>query len=304
MHKKRDFLAGLFVCYSLLIIHCSVSYAMGGTPPPTQEVEAPPTTSEEALAKRQVDNLKNISINSQSVREGYEKFLKDVTSGKKYLYEFNDVAKKKLIKDVLDKKQDWKYRFAIISALSPDDPPEAFDIRVTILEDKSERIDLRRIAIGSIASTKIQSRKAGAVSILIGALKDDDDDIAGSAANGLGSLKDISSISPLIDAMKLSRERYKKLLRSGWDDYKNGSTNAGMRLCNEMRALGAIKAKEAIPLLIEVMSDLDFDHASDLDSINGFAAMALGEIGDTAALPAINKVLEEKKYKSESRYTT
>ena len=102
MHKKRDFLAGLFVCYSLLIIHCSVSYAMGGTPPPTQEVEAPPTTSEEALAKRQVDNLKNISINSQSVREGYEKFLKDVTSGKKYLYEFNDVAKKKLIKGKIE----------------------------------------------------------------------------------------------------------------------------------------------------------------------------------------------------------
>lgn len=296
MNKKLVLLAFLFAIFCLL--PASNVYAMGSAPPlPTQEVGVVPTASEEALAKEQVDNLKDISINSQSIGEGYAKFMRDVYSGKKYLYEFNGLARKQLIADLLDKNQNWKYRYSIIDSINPDDPPQAYDAYKIVFEDKSERVELRRIAIGNIASTKIQSRKADAVNILIEALKDDDDDIASSAANGLGGLKDNSAILPLIDAVKLSRERYKKLLRSGWKDYENGSTNAGMRIRTTMRALGAIKAREAVPLLIEVMSDLDFDHEVDADSINGFAAMSLGEIGDKSALPALKKALEENNYK-------
>jgi flagellar hook assembly protein FlgD len=152
MNKKSVSLVILFTVFCLL--PASSVYAMGAAPPPlTQEVEVAPTASDEALAKVQINNLKNISISSQSIGEGYAKFMRDVYSGKKYLYEFNGLAIKQLMADLLDKNQDWKYRYSIIDSINPDNPPRAFDAFKIVFADKSERVELRRIAIGNIAST-------------------------------------------------------------------------------------------------------------------------------------------------------
>ena len=256
------------------------------------------TFSPEALAKIQIDNIRNIAANSKTMNDGYGKIIGDLYAGKRQIYNFNKTAKEALVKIILDKEESPKLRACAIGWLNPDDPPEAFDAMKLIYKDKKEPIELRRCAFGNIDSTKRPEKQKEAIDVLIEALKGEDDNVAGTAANGLDRLKDKKAIGPLIEAVKMSRERYKVLLRSGWKDYEKGSTNAGMRLCTAMRALGTLRAEEAIPLLIEVMNDLDFDHERDLDSINGFAAMALGEIGDTGALPAINQALEEKKYKS------
>ena len=255
------------------------------------------TFSPEDLAKIQIDNLKNIAANSKTLDDGYGKIVGDLYSGKKQIYEFNEIAKGKLLKIALDKEADWKLRVYADGWVSPDDPPESFDVKVRIYKDKNERIELRRCVFGSIASTKRPEKQKEAIDILIGALKENDDGIASTAANELGRLKNEKAIDPLIDAVKESRKVYKRLLQSGWKEYENHNTDAGARLHTAMRAIGELKARKAMPLLIEIMEDLDFDHEVDADSINGFAAMALGEIGDERVLPAMNKALKGKKYK-------
>jgi len=289
---------GVFLVFTFCLL-APVSWAMGSAPPPpTQEVEIIPTASEEALAKEQIENLKNISINSKTAEEGHYKFLRDMYAGKRYLYDFNKTAQREIVRAVKDKRENWKYRYGAINFLNPDGSPDAFDALVSIYKDKTERIELRKAAIGSLASSMRKTRQTDAVNVFIEALNDEDDYIAAVAANGLGRIKDNRAVEPLIEAVKKSRGMYKKLLQRGWKEYEKGSTDIGLRLLTAMRALGEIKAKNAVPLLIEIMEDMDFDHKVDADSINSFATMALGEIGDVRALPAINKALEEKKYKS------
>ena len=295
MNKKLALLVSLFAI--LCVLPTSLVYAMGSAPPPpTQEVGVVPTASEEALAKQQVDNLKNISVNSQSVREGYEKFVKDVTNGKKYLYEFNDIAKKQFIKDVLDKRQDWKYRFAIISALNPDDPPEAFDANVKIFEDKSEKTELRRGAIEVIPSTKRGDKKTEALEVLIRALKDDDWNIVGSAANGLGELKSKEAVRPLIDSVRRTQKNIDKLLQEGWEEYKKGSQPEDLALACSIKALGNIGSAIAIPVLVDVLRDPYLEKTSEKTPIlnlitKGFAIKALKAINDEHAIESIKELL-------------
>jgi hypothetical protein len=86
MNNKFGLLVILIAAFCLLAI--SSVYAMGSAPPiPTEEVGVASTASEEALAKEQIDNLSNISINSKDVQESYGKFVSHVMSGKKYLDE-------------------------------------------------------------------------------------------------------------------------------------------------------------------------------------------------------------------------
>jgi len=293
------FMILLIAGYCLLLTF--PSHAMGSTPPlSSKEAQEKPAiaSSEEALAKEQIENLKNISINSNNLGEGYAKFIKDVYSGKRYLYDFNGTARRELLRVASDKNENWKYRYSAIEFLGSDDPPESFDALIKIYRDKNERIQLRRSALGAATGPSRKLRRSEVVDILIEALNDDDDEIALTAADGLGAANDERAIFPLIRAVDMARKRYKELLKSGWEGYKQGhSTLEGGRLRAAIRALGELKAKEAIPLLIKVMEDLDYDHENDLDCINGYAAMALGYIGDESALPAMKRAQKEKKYK-------
>jgi hypothetical protein len=287
MNKK------LVLLLILLNVCCAMSaaYAMGSAPPPPTEVASSvPTASEEALAKEQVDNLRNISINSKDVQEAYGKFVKHMLGGKKYLYEFNDVAEKQLVKDALDKKQDWKYRFAIIGALNPDNPPEAFDLRVKILRDKSEKIELRRYAIGSIASTKRSVKKREAVDVLIESLKDDDWDIVASAANGLGELKDKKAVGPLIESVKRTRRHLDELLANGWKEYTKGTQFEDSALSCSIRALGDIKDKKAVPVLLDLLNDPYLEKVVELNDVTkGWALLALRDIDDKTVIGPIKE---------------
>lgn len=299
MNKK---LALLIVLFTALCLLSSVCFAMGSAPPtPTEEVETTPTASEEALAKEQIDNLRNISVNSETIVEGYGKFMKDVYGGKRYLYEFNTVAKKELVRTALDKNEDWKFRYAAIGSLRSDDLPEAFELFRKIYEDKQERIELRRYAIQGISGTTKDSKKHEAVNILIKALDDDDSHLALSAANGLGHMRDERAIRPLIDSVRKSERRLEKLLESGWDDYKNRTTVEGGRLRTAIRALGTLKAEEAVPALIDVMEN-DKLNKHFLDTTIGFAVRALGDIGDESALPALEKARNKQYLDSDIYY--
>lgn len=284
-----------FAIMSTILCSLSTAYAMGGTPPPTptEEVELAPSASEEALAKEQVENLRDISINSKDVAEGYGKFVKHVMGGKRYLYEFNSIAQKQLIKDALDKKQDWKYRFAIIGSLNPDNPPEAFDIRVKILKDRSEKVELRRYAIGSVASTKREDKQHEAVDVLIKALKDDDWDIVLRAANGLGELKDKRAVEPLIASVRRTRKNLDELLKSGWTEFQKGGTKPEeAALSCSIRALGEIGDNRAVPALIEVLNDSYIPFGRLEDGTKGWAIIALRKINGERAIEPIKEVLK------------
>jgi len=294
-----------FVVFLVLFtVLCTLStvFAMGGpAPSPTEEVETAPTASEEALAKEQIDNLRNISVNSETIAEGYGKFVKDVYAGKRYLYTYNDIAKKELIRIAFDKNENWKLRYAAIGSLRADDLPEAFKLFRKIYEDKQERIELRRCAIQGISGTTKESKKYEAVNILIEALDDDDSHLAVLAANGLGYIKDKRAIQPLIDSVKKSERRLEKLLESGWDDYKDGTTVEDGRLYAAERALGDLKAKEAVPALIDVMENEKLNKHF-LDTTIGAAVRALGDIGDESALPALEKAGDKKYLDSDMYY--
>lgn len=282
-----------FIIFVIFLASSSV-YAMGTAPTaPTQEVGGKATASEEALAKEQIENLRNISINSKTVQEGYDKFVNDVMSGKMYLYEFNDMAKKELTKDALNKKQDWKYRFAIIGSLHPDNPPEMFDIRRNILEDKSENIELRRYAIQRIADTKRETKKLEAVDILIRALKDNDWDIVASAANGSGKLRNKKAVEPLIESVKRTRVNIDKLLNSGWKGYKKGTQPEESALSCSIRALGEIGDNRAVPVLIDLLNDPYLEQVVEMnDGTKGWAIIALRKINDERAIGPIREYLK------------
>jgi hypothetical protein len=280
-----------------LLVSSSV-HAMGGPvpPTPTQEVEIVPTASEEALAKEQIENLREISINSKDINEGYEKFVRQVMSGKKYLFEFNRLAKGQLIKDALDKRQDWKYRFAIIGSLNPITYPEVQDVKIRILKDESEKIELRRYAAQGIADTNDIERKAKAVDALIEALKDDDWDIVASAANGLGELKDKRAVEPLIQSVRRTRENIDKLLKSGWKGYEKGTQPEDVALSCSIRALGHIGDKKAIPVLLDLLDDPYLEQVVELNDVTkGWAIIALERIGDKSVIEPIKKYLKTTK---------
>ena len=305
-YRKNDGKAGMAKTkkerYKISKEVCSIFKVKNRIPTPYDGLEIPPdetlnALSSEALAQMQIANLKNIALNSKILDEGDSKIISDLYMGKRKIYAFNEAAKEMLLKISLDKGADWKLRVYALGWVSPDDPPGSFDVKVRIYNDKNEKLELRRSAFSGVASTKRPENRTKAIEVLIMGLEDEDDNIAGTAANGLEWLKATEAIDPLIKAVKESRDKYKNMLRSGWKEYENHSTDIGSRLRIAMRTLGELKARKAIPILIEVMEDLDFDHEVDADGINGFAAMALADIGDVRALPAIQKALREKKYK-------
>lgn len=291
----------LLILTILMVVFCALSNeanAMGSAPPaPTEEVGAVPTASEEVLAREQVENLKNISINSKTIDEAYGKAVRDIGSKKKYLYEYNKIAQRQLILDLLDDNQDWKYRFAIIEVLNPDRPPEALDAFIKVFKNKRDKIEIRRLAVQSIADTKLLSRKYLAVDALIGALKDDDWDLVLSAANGLGqeSLRDKKAVYPLIESVKRTKKHLDDLLTSGWKGYEHHSTPEDLALSCSIRALGDIGDNKAIPVLIEVISDPNLSPFMLEDVTKGWAIIALKKINDPEVIPSIKDALKDLK---------
>lgn len=281
MNKKLGLLVLLSTVFCLL--PSSFVYAMGSAPPPpTQEVERAPTASEEALAKEQIDNLRNISINSKDLGEGTGKFLKDLREGRRYLYEFNETAKKELLKIARDKNEDWKYRFAAVGFTDANNPPEAFGVLKEIIEAKDEKREIRSEAIGAIS----RSLKTETDDILVKILKQDNIYIATAAASVLGERQSKKAVQPLIETttywwVKLSSKVEKGERR----DASIGSEDEDLLLLNCVRSLGQIGDKKAILVLDKIIKG---DH---LMLVKKFATTALGGIKDPEASDVLIGIL-------------
>lgn len=294
MSKKLTLLAILFTVFCAL---STVSYAMGSAPPPpTQEVEIVPSASEEALAKEQIENLRNNAMNSETIQEAFNKCAGDIFGGKKYLYEFNDIAKKELLRIVADKKENWKFRIAAMFSMSATHQPGVFDLERKIYEDKSERMEIRSAAFNGISPPVRPEKKEELVDISIKALKEDDWDIVATAANNLEMLKDPKAVGPLMDSVRRTRSNLDKLLQSGWKGYEKHSTPEDQALSCSIRALGEIGDERAVPVLIEVLQDPYVANIWELeDMTRGWAVIALRKINDKRAIEPIKELLKVTK---------
>ena len=285
----------LIICCIILNVFIQASYAMGTAPPAptTPEVISIPTASEEALAKEQIDNLRNNAMSSETIQEAFNKAIGDIYSGKKYLYEFNEVAQKELLRIAGDKKENWKFRIAAMSGMGSDRPPEAFDLERKIYEDKSERAELRQVAFLELMSTKRPEKKNRLVSILINALKDNDWVIVARAANKLGEIKDPIAVEPLIESVRRTRNNLDELLQNGWKEYEKGTQPEEHALSNSIRALGEIGDKRAVAILIKVLKDQYVPNNTIIeDGTIGWAIIALRKINDKSAIEPIKEVLK------------
>jgi HEAT repeat protein len=282
MNKKLGLLVLLSTVFCLL--PSSFVYAMGSAPPPpTQEVERAPTASEEALAKEQIDNLRNISINSKDLSEGTGIFLKDLREGRRYLYEFNATAKKELLRVARDKNEDWKYRFSAVTFTDVNNPPAAFEVLKKIIEDKSEKDVIRGEAMGAISHSKRTETDA----ILIRELKGDNADNAGTAAFALGQRKSKEAVQPLIETTTYWWEKLSNRVEKGErSDASIGSEDEDLLLLNSIRSLGQIGDKRAIPVLSKIIKG---DH---LTAAKQFSVNALGEIKDPQSVDILVSILK------------
>ena len=134
-----------------------------------------------------------------------------------------------------------------------------------------------------------------AVPALVAVLHDDNEDVSVKAARALGSF-DSGAESHLLDALDQSSDRVR---------------------CQLVLALGRLKAPESVPMLLELMEDVDYgvryDACSalkgmkvsqavpafigglrDSDSgVRSISAEALGDMGDRQAVPALIAALDE-----------
>jgi len=279
----------VFVILSTALCLLSPVYAFGGTPPPapapTEDVETAPTASDEALAKEQIENLRRISIESKNLGEGTGKFLKDLREGKRYLYEFNKIAKEELLRIASDKNEDWKFRFAAVGFTDANNPPEAFETLREIIEDKNEMKEIRTVAIGAIS----RSTNAKTDDILIKVMKQDNVNIMARAASVLGERKSQSAVQSLIEITtywwgKLS----KNAERGERSDSSIGSEDEDLLLLNCIRALGQIGDDRAVTIFEKI---LDGKH---LLAAKEFSATALGEIKGDVAVDLLVDILTDK----------
>lgn len=305
--KKSIVLLGFLATIHILLF--TASYAFSSAPPIeeektiTMEVVSPAEQkAAEELAKKQIENLKNIALNSNTIEEGQGKIINDLYSGKTYLYSLNSISKKALVSIALNKKEDVRLRFAAIGVLNPDDPPEAFDLRVKIFQDKSENIRLRRYVSQSLDSTKRKDKQKLVLPILIEALNDEDLDIVANAANGLETIRDESAIEPLIKAVRKYRINLDNLIKSGWKEYERQTQPPTSALSCSIRTLGHYKDKRSIPVLIEVLEDPYLNHMSLSDVTKGWAVIALQRIGDKSVIDELEKLVQTTKDHDVRRY--
>jgi HEAT repeat protein len=139
-----------------------------------------------------------------------------------------------------------------------------------LLSDKDELV--RREAAYALGTT----RSVWAVPVLVDLLRNDKvDEVRGAAAVALGRIASEAAVIPLLNVLtgqadptqkkkKAKREQNPFVLRSA------------------ARALGQIKSRSAVPVLMATLQDEKSE-----DDLRREAAVALGTIGDESALPAL-----------------
>lgn len=133
-----------------------------------------------------------------------------------------------------------------------------------------------------------------AVPILLKGLKDEDENIRAVAAVSLGKLRYEKVASQLVAAMADKSERVQacaewaleNIGKKAIPEIMEGAKRTAIRL-RAFRLLGRLKAREALPILIDGLDDRK-------PEIRAMAAWALGEIGDERAIPELQQLLKDK----------
>lgn len=136
-----------------------------------------------------------------------------------------------------------------------------------LLDHKDVRV--RRETIRAL--TKIGGQKA--VKILLQAAEADDQDLRRQALLSLGAIRAASAIPTLIKMLEQSDWSRKSI------DIKKDA----------IKALGEIRSSDAVPCLLKILDRRSLFRRALNDELRTAAATALGEIGDEAARPALEK---------------
>ncbi|MEZ8222067.1 HEAT repeat, partial [Candidatus Fervidibacteria bacterium JGI MDM2 JNZ-1-D12] len=193
------------------------------------------------------------------------------------------------IKFLIDqlKSSDEKVRAAAVEALRTIGKPAT---RLLIEAAQSKDSLQRWGAVAALGETGDPK----AVPILLKALRDEDENVRAVAAASLGKLRYARAARQLVQALADKSERVQAHAEWALENIGERAIPAIMdgakRTATKLRAfrlLGRLKAREAVPLLIEGLKDRK-------PEIRSMAAWALGEIGDRRAVSALERALEDK----------
>ena len=228
--------------------------------------------------------------------------------------EAHDMADKaeveRLVRELSD--SDYTMRWDAATALGELGDTSAMPALIRALSDSDTLVRERAAtALGRLGDDS-------AVPALMKALSDSDKGVRAHAATALGNLDDTSAVPSLIEALSDGHARVRgdaatalgnlddtsavpSLIEALSDGHADGRMSAAA-------ALGKLGDNTAVPALIKVLSDSDtFDESamppllriqspSFLDTFARMAAAeALGELGDTCAVPALIKALSDGK---------
>jgi len=141
-----------------------------------------------------------------------------------------------------------------------------------LLSDKDEFV--RRETAYALGTT----RSITAVTSLVELLQNDKvDEVRGAAAVSLGKISSDRAVGPLINVLTGQTEQTKKK--------KAKREQNPFVLRSAARALGQIRSRAALPVLLTTLQDEKLE-----DDLRREAAIALGTIGDHSAIPALQNV--------------
>ncbi len=185
------------------------------------------------------------------------------------------------------KSSDEKVRAAAVEALRTIGKPAT---RLLIEAAQSKDSLQRWGAVAALGETGDPK----AVPILLKALRDEDENVRAVAAASLGKLRYARAARQLVQALADKSERVQAHAEWALENIGERAIPAivdgAKRTATKLRAfrlLGRLKAREAVPLLIEGLKDRK-------PEIRSMAAWALGEIGDRRAVSALERALEDK----------
>lgn len=159
--------------------------------------------------------------------------------------------------------------------------------------------DKNRLVRYDVLTALGQTRDPRAVASLLKALREDDDDLRWTAAAGLGEIGDSRAVRPLLAALKdkvgsvricAARALGRIGDRRAVDDLIAALQDGASWDLGEAAAqsLGALGDPEAVRPLIAALHDEDRD-------VRQFVVVALGQIGDARALPALEALTKGEK---------
>jgi len=164
------------------------------------------------------------------------------------------------------------FRRAAVCGAGLSRDPRAIPPLLTALKDPDDGVRAAAAeACGRLRST-------ATVTNLIGLLNGTDRQIAEKAAEALGNIGDSRAVTPLITLIR----------KSGHGDDRKRA----------IEALGKIRSPAAIPTLIAVAGNSEYDGGAAEEAV-----IALGEIGNTSAVPALTEIFAASKYKNDFAIT-